>query len=241
MRRYETIFIVTPDCPEEDLKTVATKFQGLVTSMDWFVSSYEEQGKKRLAYNVKKKDKGYYVLMDYVGSSDLVSEIERTMRLDDRILKYLTVKLADKVDPESIKEQELEPQEAEEPAEADEAEELLQELQQNNFRLGVISNRSEPFDEQLESLGLSSYFEFSLAAGTIDAWKPDPLIFQHALTQMKINPEQAVYIGDNYFADVVGARNAGIKPVLIDPANLFPEADCLVIESLGDLEIISAD
>jgi HAD superfamily hydrolase (TIGR01549 family) len=124
---------------------------------------------------------------------------------------------------------------------ADEAEELLQELQQNNFRLGVISNRSEPFDEQMESLGLSSYFEFSLAAGTIDAWKPDPLIFQHALTQMKINPEQAVYIGDNYFADVVGARNAGIKPVLIDPANLFPEADCLVIESLGDLEIISAD
>jgi small subunit ribosomal protein S6 len=123
MRRYETIFIVTPDCPEEDLKTVATKFQGLVTNMDGVVSSYEEQGKKRLAYNVKKQDKGYYVLMDYVGSSDLVSEIERTMRLDDRILKYLTVKLADKVDPESIKVQELEPQEAEEPAGADDLEE----------------------------------------------------------------------------------------------------------------------
>ena len=132
MRRYETIFIVTPDCPEEDLKTVATKFKGLVTNMDGVVSSYEEQGKKKLAYNVKKQDKGYYVLLDYVGSPDLVSEIERTMRLDDRILKYLTVKLADKVDPESIKEQELEPKEAAEPAQPDESPTLeSQETEEN--------------------------------------------------------------------------------------------------------------
>jgi small subunit ribosomal protein S6 len=123
MRRYETIFIVTPDSPEEDLKAVSSKFQGMVASMDGVVTSYEEQGKKRLAYSVKKQDKGYYVLMDYLGSSDLVTEIERNMRLDDRILKYLTVKLADKVDPESVKEQAVERQEAAESAEVLEPEE----------------------------------------------------------------------------------------------------------------------
>jgi HAD superfamily hydrolase (TIGR01549 family) len=124
---------------------------------------------------------------------------------------------------------------------AEGAENTLDLLQQAGFRLGVISNRSEPFDEQLEALGISSYFEFSLAAGTIDAWKPDPQIFLHALNQMNIKPEQAVYVGDNYFADVVGARNAGIEPILIDPANLFPEADCIVIDKIDDLEISSAD
>jgi len=123
MRRYETLFIITPDSPEEDLKDVATKFQGVVASMNGIVASYEEQGKKRLAYNVKKQNKGYYVLMDYVGSSDIVAEVERNMRLDDRILKYLTVKLADEMEPESFKEQGPAPRKAAESAEAPEPEE----------------------------------------------------------------------------------------------------------------------
>ena len=111
MRRYETLFIVTPDSSEEDLKAVAAKIQGVVTGMNGIVASYDEQGKKKLAYSVKKQNKGYYVLMDYVGSSDIVSELERNMRLDDRVLKYLTVKLADQVDPESIEPEKSEPQE----------------------------------------------------------------------------------------------------------------------------------
>lgn len=124
---------------------------------------------------------------------------------------------------------------------AQDAEKILAKLQQEGFRLGVISNRSNPFDEQLEELGIGTFFEYSLAAGTIDAWKPNPLIFQYALTKMNVKPEQAVYVGDNYFADVVGARNAGLKPILIDPVNLFPEANCTVIESISDLSVISAD
>ena len=116
MRQYETLFIVTPDSSEEDLKAVATKIKGVVTGMNGIVASYDEQGKKKLAYSVKKQNKGYYVLMDYVGSADIVSEIERNMRLDDRVLKYLTVKLADQVDPESI-----EPEKSEPPEEAEAA------------------------------------------------------------------------------------------------------------------------
>ena len=120
MRHYETLFIVTPDSSEEDLKAVATKIKGVVTGMNGIVASYDEQGRKKLAYSVKKQNKGYYVLMDYVGSADIVSELERNMRLDDRVLKYLTVKLADQVDPDSIEPEKPEPQEQPKAAEAPE-------------------------------------------------------------------------------------------------------------------------
>lgn len=122
MRHYETLFIVTPDSSEEDLKAVATKIKGVVTGMNGIVTSYDEQGRKKLAYSVKKQNKGYYVLMDYVGSADIVSEIERNMRLDDRVLKYLTVKLADQVDPESIEPEKSEPPEETESVETPEEE-----------------------------------------------------------------------------------------------------------------------
>jgi small subunit ribosomal protein S6 len=122
MRQYETLFIVNPDSSEEDLKAVATKIKGVVSGMNGIVTSYDEQGKKKLAYSVKKQNKGYYVLMDYVGSADIVSEIERNMRLDDRVLKYLTVKLADQVDPESIEPEKSEPPEETESVETPEEE-----------------------------------------------------------------------------------------------------------------------
>ena len=122
MRQYETLFIVNPDSSEEDLKAVATKIKGVVTGMNGIVTSYDEQGRKKLAYSVKKQNKGYYVLMDYVGSADIVSEIERNMRLDDRVLKYLTVKLADQVDPESIEPEKSEPPEETESVETPEEE-----------------------------------------------------------------------------------------------------------------------
>ena len=122
MRQYETLFIVNPDSSEEELKAVATKIKGVVSGMNGIVTSYDEQGKKKLAYSVKKQNKGYYVLMDYVGSADIVSEIERNMRLDDRVLKYLTVKLADQVDPESIEPEKSEPPEETESVETPEEE-----------------------------------------------------------------------------------------------------------------------
>ena len=122
MRQYETLFIVNPDSSEEDLKAVATKIKGVISGMNGIVTSYDEQGKKKLAYSVKKQNKGYYVLMDYVGSADIVSEIERNMRLDDRVLKYLTVKLADQVDPESIEPEKSEPPEETESVETPEEE-----------------------------------------------------------------------------------------------------------------------
>ncbi len=134
MRRYETVFIVTPDSSEEELQAVADKFRGVITGMNGKIAAYDEQGKKSLAYNIKKQNKGYYVLMDYLGHADVVAELERNMRLDDRVLKYLTVKLADQVDPATVEAEKPKPKKeadktevAEEEAQSPEAQESEEE------------------------------------------------------------------------------------------------------------------
>lgn len=111
----------------------------------------------------------------------------------------------------------------------------LESLKNAGYQLAVLSNRSKPYQEQLESLGLAPFFEFAWHAGEMEAWKPDPQIFQHALQQSGTQPGETLYVGDNYYADVIGSRNAGLTPVLIDPDDLFPEADCDVIRSIGEL------
>ncbi len=111
----------------------------------------------------------------------------------------------------------------------------LETLQAAGFAMGVASNRGKPYDEQIASLGLDKYFAFALAAGSIQSWKPDPEIFLHALNLLGVSPQQTLYVGDNYFADVIGARRAGLHPVLIDPEGVFPDADCPVICSIGEL------
>ena len=118
--------------------------------------------------------------------------------------------------------------------------ETLKELKETGFLLGVLSNRSTPFYEQLEYLGLHEYFKFALAAGEVESWKPDPKIFQHALGRLETSPEQTLYVGDNYYADILGAQQAGLQPVLIDPEGIFPEASCPVIREMGELKGVLA-
>ncbi len=117
----------------------------------------------------------------------------------------------------------------------DDALDTLLALKQAGYRLGMVSNRGGPYTEELEQLGLASFFEYTLAAGEIDLWKPNPAIFCHALQEMESRPEQAVYVGDNYYADIIGAQRAGLEPVLYDPENVFPDADCLVISQFSEL------
>lgn len=112
---------------------------------------------------------------------------------------------------------------------------VLQKLQEKGYVLGVVSNREDPFHDELDSLGLKDYFKFSLAGGEVRSFKPDPLIFAHALKLAGTSADETVYVGDNYFADVVGAHRAGLTPVLYDPGQLFPEAECDVIRSFDEL------
>ena len=108
-------------------------------------------------------------------------------------------------------------------------------LKQAGFTLGVISNRERPFIEELDSLNITPYFDVLLAAGEIKSYKPDPGIFKAALERVKLQPGAAMYVGDNYFADIVGSRSAGLRPVLYDPRRIYPDAACDVIQSLDQL------
>jgi HAD superfamily hydrolase (TIGR01549 family) len=111
----------------------------------------------------------------------------------------------------------------------------LKRLREDGFTLGLISNRSNPCQTECEELGLLHYFDFAYVAAEVNAWKPDPRIFDRALEITGSSPERIVYVGDNYYADILGAQNAGLQPVLLDEKGLFPEAGCVVIERVEEL------
>jgi small subunit ribosomal protein S6 len=102
MRNYETIYIVNPDLADDNYKEVVKKFNDLIEKQKGIIVKVEEWGKQKLAYGVKKFGTGSYVLMNYCGESGTTAELERDLKLDDRIIKFQTVKLADVVDPEAL-------------------------------------------------------------------------------------------------------------------------------------------
>jgi HAD superfamily hydrolase (TIGR01549 family) len=111
----------------------------------------------------------------------------------------------------------------------------LTDLRQREFRLGLVSNRTNPMTDLLEELNLIHEFDFTLASGEVGWYKPDPQLFHHVLEQLDTRADRAVYVGDNYYADVIGARGAGLQPILMDPSSLWPNPDCPVIGSVSDL------
>lgn len=113
--------------------------------------------------------------------------------------------------------------------------ETLRGLRESGLVVGLITNRTHPIDEYLAETGLDLHLDFWFVAGEVGSWKPDSGIFEHALTHAGINANETVYVGDNYYADVVGAQRVGVHPVLIDPDDIFPEADCPVIHAVGEI------
>jgi small subunit ribosomal protein S6 len=103
MRYYETLYIVNPSLAEEDYADAVAKFNGLIEKNNGVIIRVDEWGKKNLAYEVKKFDKGFYVLLQYCGESHIVAELKREFKLDERIIKYQTIKLSDTADPEALK------------------------------------------------------------------------------------------------------------------------------------------
>lgn len=105
MRRYETIFIVRPNIAEEEIEAITNKAVATIEGDGGTMLRINNWGLRKLAYLIKKENQGHYVYLDYAGVSASVAEIERIFRIDDRILKYLTVKLADTCDPDAVKEE----------------------------------------------------------------------------------------------------------------------------------------
>ena len=102
MRNYETIFVVNPTLGEEDYKEVLKKYSALVERQKGILVRVEEWGVQRLAHAVKRFDKGAFVLMNYCGPSGVSSDLERDLKLDDRIFRFQTVKIAEDVDPQEL-------------------------------------------------------------------------------------------------------------------------------------------
>jgi REG-2-like HAD superfamily hydrolase len=89
-------------------------------------------------------------------------------------------------------------------------------LRDAGIRLAVISNWLWGAPELLHALELTRHFEALVISARVGYQKPHPGIFEHALAVMQAKPASALHVGDNYQADVVGARRVGISPVLID-------------------------
>lgn len=113
---------------------------------------------------------------------------------------------------------------------------LLEVLKGRGLPLGIISNWSADLAAYLERCHLAKYFDVILASEAMGAAKPHREIFLRGLAALGCPPGNAVHVGDDYWADVVGARSLGIHPVLIDRTGEAIHADCIVIARLSEVE-----
>jgi HAD superfamily hydrolase (TIGR01509 family) len=121
------------------------------------------------------------------------------------------------------------------------AKHILWELREQHLKLGLLSNQCEPLTGLAIELGIIEHFEFTLAAGQAGSRKPDPAFYAQALALAGgVPPEEAVHVGDNFYTDVLGARRAGLVPILLDEQDVFPDAadDTLVIRQLAQLSAL---
>ncbi len=91
---YETTLIFRPDIGENNKKTFIDKLKGIIAAHDGEVLGFEDWGKRKLAYTIQKENRGYYIHMNYTGNNDLVEELERNLRLNEQVIRFLTVKIA---------------------------------------------------------------------------------------------------------------------------------------------------
>jgi small subunit ribosomal protein S6 len=102
MRRYESLWVVNGDLPDEEVKSAIDKFSGIISSQGGTVVGLDEWGRRKLSYKIQGTIRGYYVLADFAGTSETVKELERNYRIDDRIIRFLTTKKSDKVNMEAL-------------------------------------------------------------------------------------------------------------------------------------------
>jgi putative hydrolase of the HAD superfamily len=111
----------------------------------------------------------------------------------------------------------------------------LQRLRTAGLRLGVVSNSDGRVEQALEAAGLRPYFDVVIDSTLLGVEKPDPRIFHAALQALGVAPEEALYVGDLYEVDVVGARSAGIEAVLLGQLENGNDANVRVALSIEQL------
>lgn len=93
MKKYETIFILDPDLEEEQAQNVLEKIRGIITQFKGEILKDEDWGKRKLAYEIKKKPRGHYRLIEFTATPPLLTELERNFRVMDSVLKFQTIRL----------------------------------------------------------------------------------------------------------------------------------------------------
>lgn len=115
------------------------------------------------------------------------------------------------------------------------AREVLGELKARGYLLGVISNSDGRVESYLDEADLTEYLSVIVDSRIVGIEKPDPQIFTVALERTGVLPAQAVYVGDLYSLDVVGARTAGLDAILLDPVGAWPALDCVKVKDLSEV------
>ena len=111
----------------------------------------------------------------------------------------------------------------------------LEALRARGLRLVVVSNANGTLRAHMNRLGLAGKFDHVLDSADEGVEKPDPRFFEIALARSGARTDTTIHVGDLYHVDVVGARSAGLRAVLLDEADLRPDADCPRIRTLDDL------
>jgi putative hydrolase of the HAD superfamily len=108
----------------------------------------------------------------------------------------------------------------------------LARLKHDGHRMGLVSNAPSDTGKVVDALGIGKYLDSVVISGVVGYSKPNPEIFRIALREVGAEADEAVHVGDVYEADVVGARNAGMKGILIDRDGSNSRLDCPRIASL---------
>ena len=93
MNQYETVFILTPVLSDEQMKEAVEKFKGVLVNTGTEIINEENWGLKKLAYPIEKKSTGFYVLVEFKAAPEAIKTLEIAYRRDERVLRYLTVKM----------------------------------------------------------------------------------------------------------------------------------------------------
>lgn len=115
---------------------------------------------------------------------------------------------------------------------------VLQQLKENGYILGVVSNWDYRLPTILNDLDVERFFDFVLTSAACGCEKPDARIFQEALRRAQVAPEEALHVGDSYERDVIGAQQAGIQPVLVQRDGALDDQGICVIRNLTELSQI---
>lgn len=109
MRRYETIFITPETLPDEIVHETAEKIQGIIQKMGGKVVRTDYWGRRTLSYEIKKQRRGQYVLLVYVAGPAVVAEVERNLLINENVIRFHSVKVADNVDINTVQPEESKP------------------------------------------------------------------------------------------------------------------------------------